>query len=287
MEAIFDEIIGQLRQEVDGDTSRVDTVHPQPQEAQPIEEKTPETLPSLTVPGINEPLEPSPESRRSRNFPHGLKISLPFKHQSGSFDTGSKPDVRENGQEIRHRRRKLSVPEAGVHRVFSRTSSGGSASEFGPTLSCASAEELYLSHSRSAVLKSHNGTGSLLSDPISNSLRLMVTLSSNKECLSTLVSYICLPKCMSRLVVIPPPHSSREGGKGEGGREGGRGGGGREGRGREGGREGWRGVSRDSLPHSSSELPERHSPYSLNRHQVYVFIRISLGMRLLFSRVVW
>ena len=37
-------------------------------------------------------------------------------------------------------------------------------------------------------------------DPVTNSLELMVKLSGNKECLSTLVSYICMPKCESRLV---------------------------------------------------------------------------------------
>ena len=35
-------------------------------------------------------------------------------------------------------------------------------------------------------------------DPVTNSLDQMVTLSRNKECLSTLVSYICMPKCDSR-----------------------------------------------------------------------------------------
>ena len=40
--------------------------------------------------------------------------------------------------------------------------------------------------------------GSRSSDPVTNSLELMVTLSRNKECLSTLVSYICMPKCEAR-----------------------------------------------------------------------------------------
>ena len=35
-------------------------------------------------------------------------------------------------------------------------------------------------------------------DPVANSLDLMVTLSRNKECLSTLVSYVCMPKCETR-----------------------------------------------------------------------------------------
>ena len=32
-------------------------------------------------------------------------------------------------------------------------------------------------------------------EPMNTALKLMVTLSSNKECTSTLISYICLPKC--------------------------------------------------------------------------------------------
>ena len=40
--------------------------------------------------------------------------------------------------------------------------------------------------------------GSRQGDPVTNSLDLMVTLSRNKECLSTLVSYVCMPKCESR-----------------------------------------------------------------------------------------
>ena len=41
-------------------------------------------------------------------------------------------------------------------------------------------------------------------DPVTNSLEQMVTLSRNKECLSTLVSYICMPKCESRSVREQP-----------------------------------------------------------------------------------
>lgn len=40
--------------------------------------------------------------------------------------------------------------------------------------------------------------GSRQGDPVTNSLDLMVTLSRNKECLSTLVSYICMPKCETK-----------------------------------------------------------------------------------------
>jgi hypothetical protein len=40
--------------------------------------------------------------------------------------------------------------------------------------------------------------GSRQGDPVANSLDLMVTLSRNKECLSTLVSYVCMPKCETR-----------------------------------------------------------------------------------------
>lgn len=40
--------------------------------------------------------------------------------------------------------------------------------------------------------------GSRQGDPVANSLDLMVKLSRNKECLSTLVSYVCMPKCESR-----------------------------------------------------------------------------------------
>ena len=40
--------------------------------------------------------------------------------------------------------------------------------------------------------------GSRQGDPVTNSLELMVTLSRNKECLSTLISYICMPKCETR-----------------------------------------------------------------------------------------
>lgn len=40
--------------------------------------------------------------------------------------------------------------------------------------------------------------GSRQGDPVTNSLDLMVTLSRNKECLSTLVSYVCMPKCETR-----------------------------------------------------------------------------------------
>ncbi len=153
------------------------------------------------VPIVYEPLDSSPDAPKPRRFPRGLKLVLPFKRQSGSFEGGSKPDMRENGQEIRNRRRKLSLPESGVNRVFSRSSSGGSGSEFDATSSCASMDALYMSHSGSMTLTYQNGTGAATSDPVANALRVMVTLSSNKECLSTLVSYICLPKCISKLVV--------------------------------------------------------------------------------------
>ena len=37
-----------------------------------------------------------------------------------------------------------------------------------------------------------------LLEPVTNALKIMVTLSSNKECLPTLISYLCLPKCVQR-----------------------------------------------------------------------------------------
>ena len=41
-------------------------------------------------------------------------------------------------------------------------------------------------------------SGSRQGDPVTSSLEQMVTLSRNNECLSTLVSYICMPKCGTR-----------------------------------------------------------------------------------------
>ncbi len=35
-------------------------------------------------------------------------------------------------------------------------------------------------------------------EPVNTALKLMVTLSSNKECTATLISYICLPKCEAK-----------------------------------------------------------------------------------------
>lgn len=151
------------------------------------------------APDIHEPVESSPETSKSRRFARGLKLVLPFKRQSGTFDgtSGSKPDVRENGHEIRNRRRKLSFPEVGVHRVFSRTSSGVSIGDYG---TAPSVETFYSSHSGSTALAYQNGSGPP-PDPVAISLRVMVCLSSNRECLPTLISYICLPRCISKLVV--------------------------------------------------------------------------------------
>ena len=35
-------------------------------------------------------------------------------------------------------------------------------------------------------------------EPVNTALKLMVSLSSNKECTATLISYICLPKCEAK-----------------------------------------------------------------------------------------
>lgn len=37
-------------------------------------------------------------------------------------------------------------------------------------------------------------------EPVNTALKLMVTLSANQECRATLISYICLPKCETKLV---------------------------------------------------------------------------------------
>lgn len=44
----------------------------------------------------------------------------------------------------------------------------------------------------------HRKRGSVPRDKCLNSLKVMTTLSSNKECLNSLISYICLPKCVTK-----------------------------------------------------------------------------------------
>ena len=50
----------------------------------------------------------------------------------------------------------------------------------------------------SAALVSLDGEESEMAEPLTKALKLMVWLSRNKECLGTLVPYICLPKFMSK-----------------------------------------------------------------------------------------
>lgn len=51
---------------------------------------------------------------------------------------------------------------------------------------------------RSGTAQSSTSQAEGVSEPVFAALKLLVLLSGNKECLSTLVSYMCLPKCVSR-----------------------------------------------------------------------------------------
>ena len=124
----------------------------------------------------------------------GIKrITSPFRlRRRTSLDTSS-----EDSESYRSPlKRKMSLPEAVIQSALPRSLSGGRSlsSDLVPpsaSSSVTSLDGLYVHYQRSGV---EGG----MSEPVTSALRVMVTLSTNKECLPTLISYICLPKCVSR-----------------------------------------------------------------------------------------
>ena len=163
----------------------------------------------------------SPEPHSTKK-PSGSKrrFKSQFKLRLGSI--GNKSDLKaRKSKERAMLKRKMSLPDVHinattVHKPLSHgVSTDHALTSATPDSSMTSLDTLLLQQYRSKEsaggiprspqrvpvnpvnsVNSHKGRGR--SDPVANALKLMVTLSSNKECHSTLISYICLPKCVSR-----------------------------------------------------------------------------------------
>ena len=160
-------------------------------------------------------LEPQ-STRKSRG---SKRFKSPFKSRQAF---GNKSDSKARKlKEKQVLQRKMSLPDVHINMTAHKPLTRGISTDIVPTTtpssSMASLDTLQLIHQyhsykepargisvspqRAPVnpdnfVNSHAGRGR--SDPVANALRLMVTLSSNKECHHTLISYICLPKCVSR-----------------------------------------------------------------------------------------
>lgn len=137
----------------------------------------------------------SPELQNDKKSKGLIKqITSPFRlRRRTSLDTSSE----DSGTYPRPLKRKMSLPEAVIHSTIPRSLGDGrslSSDLVPPSVgsSVTSLDGLYSHYQRSSVM------GGGLSEPVTSALRVMVTLSTNKECLPTLISYICLPKCVSR-----------------------------------------------------------------------------------------
>ena len=162
----------------------------------------------------------SPEPHSTKK-PRGSKRSFKsqFKLRIGSI--GSKSDLKaKRSKEKAMMKRKMSLPDvhinATVHKPpLDEISPGRILTSTTPTSSTMSLDTLLLQQYCSkeptgsspispqripvnAVNSVNSRKNRGRSDPVANALKNMVTLSSNKECHSTLISYICLPKCASR-----------------------------------------------------------------------------------------
>ena len=157
----------------------------------------------------------SPEPHSTKK-PHGSKRSFKsqFKLRIGSI--GSKSDLKaKRSKEKAMMKRKMSLPDVHINATVHKPpidgiSPGRVLTSITPTSSTMSLDALLLqqycskepTRSSPIPVNAVNSVNSRKSrgrsDPVANALKNMVTLSSNKECHSTLISYICLPKCASR-----------------------------------------------------------------------------------------
>ena len=171
-EAIFDNIIGQMNEACEKLGSPTSVQHSSQTSASP-EEMAEDQVDSGAT---GAQMSPEPHPRKL----HGPKLSLPFKLHSN------------HKNDFKNDKRKMSLPDVGVHRIIPR-----SISDIAPGSSWTSLDILCgqpPSHSSTMTRASDVS----LSEPVANALKNMVSLSTNKECLPTLISYICLPKCISR-----------------------------------------------------------------------------------------
>ena len=143
----------------------------------------------------------SPGTLKKKRFSSGIKrIGSPLlraRRKSSSSKVGDKKE--EKLKEKRETfKRKMSLPEInginlkGLDKANSVTNVSASTSM----------DKIY--NQFTSQQPSHSSYKSQLNDhmnpcePVNTALKLMVTLSSNKECTATLISYICLPKCEAK-----------------------------------------------------------------------------------------
>lgn len=184
--AIFNELIEQLQnasEELepvrDGGESRVDAAQLRNQSDAPPEDRMNGNL-------TNAP--PEGQGTSDKNIP-GAEMSFPPRLQRRtSLDC--------NPQQQGPVKRKMSLPEAVIPSSSIPSSlRGGSSNDL--VAASASSSAMSLEDSRYQRMNVVEG-GKL--GPVVGALKVMVSLSTNKECLPSLISYVCLPKCVTRLV---------------------------------------------------------------------------------------
>ena len=184
--AIFNELIEQLQnasEELepvrDGGGSRVDAAQLRNQSDAPPEDRMNGNL-------TNAP--PEGQGTSDKNIP-GAEMSFPPRLQRRtSLDC--------NPHQQGPVKRKMSLPEAVIPSSSIPSSlRGGSSNDL--VAASASSSAMSLEDSRYQRMNVVEG-GKL--GPVVGALKVMVSLSTNKECLPSLISYVCLPKCVTRLV---------------------------------------------------------------------------------------
>lgn len=183
--AIFNELIEQLQdasEELepvkDGGGSRVDAAQLRNQSDAPPEGHMNGNLTSAP---------PEGQVTSDKNIA-GAEISFPPRLQrrtSLDFNAHQQGPVK----------RKMSLPEVVIPSSIPSSLRGGSSNDLIAASTSSSAVSLEDSrYQRMNVVEGGK------SGPVIGALKVMVSLSTNKECLPHLLSYVCLPKCVTRLV---------------------------------------------------------------------------------------
>ena len=193
--AIFDSLIAQINEARDSVS---------PQSPVPKEGKFPSggvvKAQSAPHPFVGNPMvevvRPSPpdRSKRSKKYPSPLKIN----HRSEGTPPPHPPPPATATLATLHqgapeRRRKHSLPT--IKMLGNSTDSAST--QISTSSSSTSLDTFFLYRLSSASVGSHDDPEAMLA------LKTLVRMSSNRECLATIVSYVCLPKFTSKLLGVP------------------------------------------------------------------------------------
>ena len=221
--AIFDSLIAQIQEASDS----VSPQSPVPKEGKPLllpaptTTTTTTTTPSAVGPADNPrgspsgdnnlpsveviPSSPQGHHKRNKKYPSPLKINIRASQQQhdGTPPPATAAPVVQGGgvAGAGERRRKHSLPT--IRMLGNSTDSAST--QVSTSSSSTSLDTSFLYRLSSASGSSHDDPEAILA------LKTLVKMSSNKECVSTIASYVCLPKFSSKLLSMAQgPNTSPE-----------------------------------------------------------------------------